>query len=183
MTLILALGACAGDDPAAPPVSTPSILGSYQGAWAYILAYDPPGGDQDLVCPGALTVASQVPNGTFTGTWTQQLTSEDCNSATGTLAGIVSPNGAITVVSLSQDGGGSGTSLEDVTGGECVATRFDDAYRGTADGTGLQISYAISGECGGSRAVSWISSFSGTIAVSSSEIGASVLGPDSAPEP
>ena len=168
LIFILSLGACGGDDPAAPHQTAPHIVGSYQGNWTYILAYEPAGGDQDLVCPGALTVDSQIPNGTFTGTWTQQHTSDDCNDASGTLAGIVEPDGAVTIVSLSSNGGGSGTTLEEVTGGECVATRFDDAYRGSADGSSFEISYAISGDCGPNTAVSWVTAFSGVMTPSSS---------------
>lgn len=162
--LALVLGACGGDDPAGPPQPTPDIVGSYQGDWTYILAYAPSGNDQDLVCPGTLTVDSQTPNGTFTGTWTQQLTSDDCNEAAGTLSGIVAPGGAITVVSLGSSGGGSGNTLEEVTEGECVATRIDDAYRGSADGSTFEISYAISGECGQDQAVSWVIAFLGVTA-------------------
>lgn len=165
--LVLVLGACGGDGPADPSQPTPDIVSPYQGDWTYILAYAPAGDDQDLVCPGTLTVDSQTPNGTFTGTWTQQLTSDDCNEASGTLSGIVAPDGAITVVSLSSNGGGSGSTLEEVTEGECVATRIDDAYRGSADGNTFEISFAISGECSQDRAVSWVTAFLGVTALDS----------------
>jgi hypothetical protein len=160
--LALPLGACGGDDPAGPSQLIPDIVGSYQGDWTYILAYAPPGGDEDLVCPGTLDIASQTRGGTFAGAWTQFLTSEDCNEASGTLSGIVAPGGAITVVSLSSDGGGSGGTLEEVTGGECVATRFDDGYRGSSGDGSFEISYAISGECGSGQAVSWVTEFAGS---------------------
>jgi len=179
MVGLLSLCACGGDDPAAPHQTAPQIVGSYQGSWTYILAYEPAGGDQDLVCPGTLTVDSQIPNGTFTGTWTQQHTSDDCNEASGTLAGIVEPSGAVTIVSLSSNGGGSGTTLEEVTGGECVATRFDDGYRGSADGSSFEISYAISGDCGPNSAVSWVTAFSGVMTPSSSLAVPSAKGPRS----
>ena len=179
MVGLLSLCACGGDDPAAPHQTAPHIVGSYQGSWTYILAYEPAGGDQDLVCPGTLTVDSQIPNGTFTGTWTQQHTSDDCNEASGTLAGIVEPSGAVTIVSLGSNGGGSGTTLEEVTGGECVSTRFDDAYRGSADGSSFEISYAISGDCGPNSAVSWVTAFSGVMTPSSSLAVPSAKGPRS----
>ena len=160
-TLVVLLGACGGDSSADPPQPAPEIEGPYRGDWTYILAYAPAGDDQDLVCPGTLTVVLQRADGTFTGTWTQQLTSDDCNEASGTLSGIVAPDGAITVVDLRSNGGGSGTTLEEVTDGDCVATRADDAYRGSADGSTFEISYAISGECSQDRAVSWVTAFLG----------------------
>ncbi|MCL7960701.1 MAG: hypothetical protein M8861_10940 [marine benthic group bacterium] len=169
MVLILSICACGGDDSSAPGEETPYIVGSYQGAWHSILAYAPPGDDQDVVCPGALSVDSQGPNGTFTGAWTQRSAGENCNEVSGTLSGIVSPGGAVTVVSLSVDGGGSGTTLEELTDGNCVATRRDDAYRGSADGTAFEISYAISGDCGAGTEVSWVTVFSGTLGSSPSE--------------
>ena len=159
--IALSLGACGGDDPAAPLPPAPNIVGAYQGVWRFILAYAPAGGDQDIICPGSLTVDSQSPDGTFTGSWNQQQSGADCNEASGTLSGLVASDGTITVVSLSSGEGGSGTTLEEVTEGECVATRFDDAYRGSADGDTFEISYAISGDCGQGREVSWVTSFSG----------------------
>jgi hypothetical protein len=160
--LAFPLGACGGDNPAGASEAIPDIVGLYQGNWTYVLAYNPPDGDEDLVCPGTMAIASQTPNGTFTGAWTQLNSSEDCNEASGTLSGVVAPGGAITVVSLSSDGGGAGSTLEEVTGGECVATRFDDGYRGSAGGGSFEISYAISGECGQGRAVSWVTAFAGS---------------------
>ena len=160
--------ACGGDDPSAPDEQTPYIVGYYQGAWHSVLAYAPAGNDQDVVCPGALSVDSQGGDGTFTGTWTQRNGSENCNEVSGTLSGIVSPGGAVTVVSLSVDGEGSGTTLEELTEGNCVATRRDDAYRGSADGSAFEISYAISGDCGEGTEVSWVTVFSGTAGSSSS---------------
>ena len=169
MILIISMSACGGDDPSAPDEQFPYIVGSYQGAWHSILAYAPAGDDQDIVCPGALSVDSQGRNGTFTGAWTQLSGSEDCNEVSGTLSGVVSPGGAVTIVSLSLDGGGSGTTLEELTEGECVATRRDDAYRGSADGSSFEISYAISGECASGAEVSWITAFSGSMGSSDSE--------------
>ena len=162
MVLILSICACGGDAPSAPDEQTPYIVGSYQGAWHSILAYAPAGDDQDVVCPGALSVDSQSPNGTFTGEWTQQNSSENCNEVYGTLSGIVGPDGSVTVVSFSLNGGGSGTTLEELTEGNCVATRRDDAYRGSANGNAFEISYAISGDCGAGTEVSWVTAFSGT---------------------
>jgi hypothetical protein len=167
MILMISICACGGDDPSAPDEQTPYIVGSYQGAWHSILAYAPAGDDQDIVCSGALSVDSQGRDGTFTGAWTQRNSSEVCNEVSGTLSGIVGPGGAVTVVSLNSNGGGSGTTLEELTEGKCVATRRDDTYRGSANGSAFEISYAISGDCGAGREVSWVTVFSGTAGSSS----------------
>jgi len=169
LMLIISVGACAGDDSSAPDEHTPYIVGSYQGAWHSILAYAPAGDDQDIVCSGALSVDSQDPDGTFRGAWTQRSSGEDCNEVSGTHSGVIRPDGAVTIVSLSLNGGGSGTTLEELTEGECVATRRDDAYRGSADGSAFEISYAISGECGAGGEVSWVTVFSGTVGSSTAE--------------
>jgi len=169
MILIVSICACGGDDASAPDEQTPYIVGSYEGAWHSILAYAPAGGGQDVMCPGVVSVDSQGRDGTFTGAWTQRNGSEDCNDVSGTLSGVVAPGGAVTIVSLSLDGGGSGTTLEELTEGQCVATRRDDAYRGSANGSAFEISYAISGDCSANREVSWVTVFSGTTASSLSE--------------
>ena len=129
MIQVISICACGGDDPSAPDQQTPYIVGSYEGAWRSILAYAPVGDDQDIVCPGALSVDSQGQDGTFTGAWTQRSSSEDCNEVSGTLSGVVGPGGAVTVVNLSLNGGGSGTTLEELTEGECVATRRSRPFR------------------------------------------------------
>lgn len=170
MMLVVSVCACSGDDPAAPDEQTPYIVGSYEGTWHSILAYAPAGDDQDIVCPGALSVDSQGRDGTFTGAWTQRTGSEDCNEVSGTLSGVVGPGGEITVVSLSSNGGGSGTTLEELTEGKCLATRWDDTYRGSANGSAFEISYAISGDCDAGTEVSWVTVFSGTVGASPSEV-------------
>ncbi len=169
MILIISICACGGDAASAPDEQTPDIVGSYQGAWHSILAYSSAGCDQDIVCPGAVSVDSQGRDGTFTGAWTQQNSSDDCNDVSGTLSGVVAPGGAVTIVSLSLNGGGSGTTLEELTEGQCVATRRDDAYRGSANGSAFEISFAISGDCGAGREVSWVTVFSGNMVTSLTE--------------
>lgn len=169
MIFLISICACGGDTTSEPDEQTPYIVGSYQGAWHSILAYAPAGGDQDIVCPGAVSVDSQGRDGTFTGAWTQQNNSDDCNDVSGTLSGVVAPGGAVTIVSLSLNGGGSGTTLEELTEGQCVATRRDDAYRGSANGSSFEISFAISGDCGAGREVSWVTVFSGTMVTSLTE--------------
>jgi len=166
ITLLAFLAAC-GDGSNGPQEPAPDILGTYYGTWSFTFRYVATGAGQEILCPGSLIVTSQIPDGTFTGTWTQEATSSDCNEASGTLSGIVEPDGAITIVSLTSNGGGSGTTLEDYTEGNCVTTGFDDAYRGSGDGSTFEISYGISGDCGESGAVRWVTTFSGALATAS----------------
>lgn len=159
--LMVALAACGGDEDTGPTDPPPDIVGSYEGNWSFSFTYTPAGNDQEILCPGAVSILMQRADGTFTGNWDQPFTGDDCSEASGTLAGIVEPDGAITIVALTSGGGGSGTTLEDATEGECVTTSVSNAYTGSADGSTFEISYTINGDCGQAGTVMWVTAFSG----------------------
>jgi len=168
MSCLTILGACGGEA-TGPQEPAPDIVGVYDGSWSFKFDYTATGGDQEILCPGALTVVSQREDGTFTGTWTQEATEGDCNDAAGTLSGLVRADGSVTIVNLDANGGGGGSTLEELTSGQCVTTAYDPGYRGSADGGTFQISYAIYGDCGASGSVTWVTTFSGILGSGSLE--------------
>jgi hypothetical protein len=164
VALIALLVACSGDDTSGPSEPAPDVIGTYEGDWSFRFTYTSSGGEEEVICPGALSIVIQKPDGTFTGTWTEQPEGEDCNESSGTLSGIIEPGGEVTIVSLKSDVDGGGTTLEEYTDGECATTGAADTYRGVADGSSFQISYTIVGECGAAGPVEWVTTFAGLAA-------------------
>jgi hypothetical protein len=162
--LIALLAACGGDDPSGPTGSAPDVVGTYDGSWSFRFTYTSTGAEEEVICPGVLSIVLQRPDGTFTGTWAEQPEGEDCHESSGTLSGIIEPDGDVTIVSLKSDVVGGGTTLEEYTDGECATTSLADAYRGVADGSTFQISYTIAGDCGAVGPVEWVTTFSGLVA-------------------
>lgn len=174
LALLVLSAACGDEDPAGPTGPPPDIVGSYEGNWSFRFTYTSSGAEDEILCPGVTNILTQRPDGTFTGTWTEQPAGEDCNESSGTLSGIVDPDGDVTIVSLVSDVPGGGTTLEEFTEGECVTTATGDAYRGEADGSTFRISYTIGGDCASGGSVEWVTTFSGTVGPASAT-GPSIL--------
>ena len=150
----IALAAC-GDDTTGP--IGPNLVGTYDGTWT--ITEEEPGLEPAIqVCPGEVTVtehSGRVFEGTFS-----QFAGEDCEDATGFVTGVVTEDGAVTVV-LGASGGG-GPAFEESTG--CTILSADDSYTGSYSEGTLSFETSLSALCPqrGNATVVWTFAFSGS---------------------
>jgi len=152
---MLSLAACGDDGPTGP--IGPSLIGEYDGTWT--ITVEGPGLEPTIqVCAGSVTVtehSGRVFEGTFS-----QTASEDCEVATGVVTGVVTEDGAVTVV-LGASGGG-GPAFEESTG--CTLLSADDSYSGTYADETLSFATSLTARCpeSGNTTVIWTFAFTGS---------------------
>ena len=152
---MLTLAACADDDLMAPV--GPNLVGTYDGTWT--ITEEEPGLDPVVqVCPGDVRVnehSGRVFEGTFS-----QFANDDCEDADGFVTGVVTEDGAVSVL-LGASGGG-GPAFEESTG--CNILSADDSYTGSYSEGTLSFDTSLSALCPdrGNATVVWTFAFSGS---------------------
>ena len=152
---LLALAACGDDDPTG--LMTPNLVGTHDGTWT-VTVQRPELEPTTQFCAGRVTVTEQS-DGIFEGTFSQTA-SEDCEDATGFVTGVVTADGAVTVL-LGASGGG-GPAFEESTG--CNIVSADDAYTGSYAEETLSFETSLTALCPETEniPVVWTFAFSGS---------------------
>lgn len=152
---VFAFAACGDDDPTG--LGLPDLVGVYEGNWTVTL--EGPGLDPAIeICPGRVTVDEQSAE-TFEGTFAQEAIGE-CEAGSGFVTGVVTADGAVTIL-LGASGGG-GPAFEESTG--CTLLTAENSYTGFYAGDVLSFDTSLTARCPdtGDVTVTWTYAFEGS---------------------
>jgi len=150
LTMPLALVACGGDSPTAPPAPQfPNVLGTYQSQLFFVssLTQISTGQTAQISCPGRMTVSSQS-GSQFSGTFVRQ----PCQSGgqalstptSGTISGTVRMDGG---TNMSLVAPGQPVLQDSIASLGCTNLSSSTEYNGTFSGNRVNVSASVTFTC------------------------------------